>query len=241
MSYDTGVTGSGILTSPVNISTLTIAANSNRLLAVSLATRAAAASGLTWNGVALTKAVSGHNLTTDAYAEIWYLVAPATGNQTLAITAAGAGYIIVRLHSLYDIDQSSPIDDFDSTTYDSAASVSLSGLISTQSGDDIVDCLTETTDTGVTMTAASGRVQRVNQNIDPGSYNDTFASSTIIGQASAGSTALQWTGTNFGALAAVAFKSSGGAAAPQSAFGIALAKFFASQRSGTRRRRGRRM
>lgn len=89
---------------------------SNRLLVVSVSSRDGTdadrpVTGVTYNSVAMTKAREDNDDTLDLTTSIWYLIAPSTGSNTIAVThagtvdAAGAGAV-----SLNNVDQTTPLD-----------------------------------------------------------------------------------------------------------------------------------
>lgn len=93
-----------------------------RLLLIGIQTRnttPVTATSVTYNGVALTKISRKAYTAGDITCELWYLVAPATGANTAAVTfdtvptRASAGSI-----SLTGVDQTSPIDAWNETEGD---------------------------------------------------------------------------------------------------------------------------
>lgn len=80
----------------------------NRLLIVGVSLFVSGGvSGITYNGVALTKIRSD---TTGTYStELWYLVNPATGTNSIAVTLSGALTSISEGFSLNGVDQIAPI------------------------------------------------------------------------------------------------------------------------------------
>jgi hypothetical protein len=91
----------------------TVAANANRLLVVGISYRAsvtptATASGITYNGDAMTKARRDTN--GDRKTEIWYLVAPDTGTHDVVVTwTADPADQVIGAASFYDVDPATPI------------------------------------------------------------------------------------------------------------------------------------
>lgn len=66
-------------------------------------------SAITYNGVALTRAIASTRSTSMA-GEMWYLIAPATGSHTLAVTVTGAtDGIRVASGSFTGVDQTAPL------------------------------------------------------------------------------------------------------------------------------------
>lgn len=80
----------------------------NRLLVVQVSTEAAATvSGITYNGVALTQAVTNTNGTLKS--EQWYLIAPPVGTYNIIVSVTPNAYITAGAETLNTVDQSSPI------------------------------------------------------------------------------------------------------------------------------------
>lgn len=65
--------------------------------------------GITYNGVALTKINSNHQSGVFDDVTLWYLVAPATGAHNIVITQASSGYIWGQASSYTGVDQTNPI------------------------------------------------------------------------------------------------------------------------------------
>src|SRR3990172_4912300 len=82
----------------------------NRLMLVSCGIRGGIAiSGMTYNGVALTK-LAHHQSGGDVRVEMWYLVAPAVGSHTLAVTSANNDQVKATIcRTYYDVDQATPL------------------------------------------------------------------------------------------------------------------------------------
>lgn len=98
-------------------STLTFAhtvSGANRILVVG--TREPAVSGVTYNGVALTKAISSSG-GSGVDSAIWYLIAPATGTNNIVVSATAN--MVCYASSWTGVDQVSPIEATaqDSTAY----------------------------------------------------------------------------------------------------------------------------
>lgn len=81
----------------------------NRLLLVAVATRltTATVSSLTYNGIALASLTSLNN-STNVRLEVWYLVAPASGSNTVAITVAGSTALAAWARTFEDAHQTTP-------------------------------------------------------------------------------------------------------------------------------------
>jgi hypothetical protein len=95
-------TGSGTKTD----TSITVGSNANTVLFVINSGSAGDPSAMTWNGVALTKAVAGSSGT--RWLSLWYLVAPASGSQTLSITSTNQIYATPISYS--GVSQTTPVD-----------------------------------------------------------------------------------------------------------------------------------
>lgn len=80
----------------------------NRVLVVLWQEDGALASGMTWNGAAMTK-IAVHTAAAVAHQSAWYIVNPDTGAHTVALTkgSGGSGWIALTLQ---DVNQSAPQD-----------------------------------------------------------------------------------------------------------------------------------
>lgn len=98
----------------------------NRLLFVSVyeATNAVNCTGVTYNGVAMTKITQ--LILTDRAASFWYLVAPATGANTVAITGVGAYTIVLMAESFTGAKQTGVPDSSNTGSTASATTFSVS-------------------------------------------------------------------------------------------------------------------
>ncbi len=82
----------------------------NRLLLVGLSVRGSeTTSAVSANGVPLTRAGVRLNAAAATYAEIWYLLNPAPGSNTLQVTFSGAVNVVAGALSLTGVDQLSPL------------------------------------------------------------------------------------------------------------------------------------
>lgn len=94
--------------------THTAGAGSNRLLVVGISLwngTSEGVSSITYAGQALTKAGSVVSTSGDK-AEIWYRVAPATGANTVSVTASGQVHMIGGATSWINVDQTTPVGTF---------------------------------------------------------------------------------------------------------------------------------
>ena len=117
---------------------------SDRLLLVTvmLEVNSRSVSGITYNGVALTKLGDvTFSPGPDMRGEIWYLVAPATGANNVVISiAGGTATFSGGIHSFTGVDQTTPTGAFASN---SGTSTAPSLGIASTSGDLVVDALQE--------------------------------------------------------------------------------------------------
>ena len=103
------ITLDGSVTSNAETGTtsITVASNTNRLLIVSYATyQGGGPSGITYNGVALTKIVEQLGSFSEQ-CSIWGLVAPDTGTNNVVVSGGGS-YYAYGIYSLYNCDQNLP-------------------------------------------------------------------------------------------------------------------------------------
>jgi hypothetical protein len=127
----------------------------NRLLSVQISSDwGTTITGVTYNGVALTQAVSKIRATGLLRSEIWYLIAPATGTHSVVVTASGISYISGIATTLNSVDQTSPLGitgsaDGSSTT----PSVSITTI---QDNSLIIDSVATANDP-IVFTAGSGQ------------------------------------------------------------------------------------
>lgn len=135
---------------------------SNRILIVSVSTLSALATvnTITYNGVSLTRV----RLDSDSVAigtEIWRLVAPATGSNTIAVTLSGACVSGSSASSYTGVNQTTPIDANNGNTGTTGAGGGSSTLTVTSATNNTwaVDAIV-TADT--TITVHSGQTQRNN-------------------------------------------------------------------------------
>lgn len=121
VGYDT----SGIFSRGTTSGSVTIGSNSNRVLTVIVFCANGAAVSGTYNGVSLTFAQTNYTLGGNPYCvAIGYLVAPATGSNTLSISGTSIARILYT--SLYNCAQASPLDASASNGANAASSISAS-------------------------------------------------------------------------------------------------------------------
>jgi hypothetical protein len=89
----------------------TTTTNPNRILVVTVSVFAAGTvTGITYNGVALTHQAAADVANGVYRSEVWYLVAPATGANTVAVTLSGVSTSIANSLSYWNVDQGAPIE-----------------------------------------------------------------------------------------------------------------------------------
>lgn len=115
-------------------------------------------SGITYNGVALTKVRSDY--ITDNGTELWYLIAPATGanNIIVTMTAVVDGLFGAGL-SFTGVDQSNPIDNNAGTT---KTGTSISQSITTNVADAMIVNIMQHYNSSAVLTPDADQTQRFN-------------------------------------------------------------------------------
>lgn len=185
--FDAAASGSGHSTS-INIShTCT---GSDRILFVGTANgNGATISGVTYNSVAMTLvAASGHNAGTSQIATLWYLVAPATGSNTITITATGTTDIFGAAASYTGASQTGQPDS-SNTNFDVGAGVSTLSQSTTVVASNCWAVMVGFNDNGGSLTAGTGSTRRA----DGGSGNAIFDSNTTV---STGAYSMAYSGGN---------------------------------------------
>lgn len=124
-------------------------------IAVSVETRNGPITGITWGGVALTRAV--RSIVGGVEASIWYLTNPADGTADIVVTASNASAgIVMGVTNLADVDRVNPVRD--TATGNGSTIVSLS--VDTEAGDLVIDSLAGPDNgTGDTPTIGAGQTQ----------------------------------------------------------------------------------
>lgn len=184
--------GTGYIASVSSVSwSHTVGSQSNLALIVAVATdtnpTAPTVSGITYNGVSLTKsgqiAGKANGTVGEDNAELWYLVGPATGSHTVAVTLSGtATDLFACAMSFYNVSQVSPIGASGTTNNSNNNANPMSISISTTSTDQItIDSIASNNST---LTAGSGQTQ-INSHLGSriraaASYKTSTASSTTM-------------------------------------------------------------
>lgn len=108
--FDAKASGSGAASGGVRNVTFSVGANTNRILIVSVndAVSGSTVSGVTYNGVAMTLGVSQVNSNNNSIGYIFYLIAPSTGSNTLAISISNSTDTVSwAISSYYQASQTS--------------------------------------------------------------------------------------------------------------------------------------
>lgn len=136
-------TRGNVATSGTSLSeNLCVCPYSNRILVVSELSYRYVATGITYNGDALTNyisnqiAVGSHNM----YNRIWYLVAPDVGSHDITVSTASSGLKAFTASVFYGVDQVNPIRTSASATT-SASYVMYTEIPNAIQGDMLVDSI----------------------------------------------------------------------------------------------------
>lgn len=152
----------------------------NRLLIVLVAMRAfTTVSTITYGAQNLTK-YRAANYAAGNYPryEIWYLVAPTVGSNTITVTFSGNEISSISAMTIFDVDQVSPIRGYSEET---GTGASVSAILSSHESDMVIDILSIEIVAGTgTVSALAGQVQKMNYT--PGGW--VGATSTKPGAAS---------------------------------------------------------
>lgn len=152
-------------------------------------------SGVTYGGVAMTSCgAASHDTTSHDYSEVWYLVNPPTGSNTLAVTVAGGLDDIYRnLVSYTGVDQTTPVRA--GTYFNKTGSIvtdgsgNLSQTVTSAVGDLTLTCVNGGASNNITV--AAGQTRRGNS----AAGNRSFAHDDKTGAASVTHT---WSGGGAG-------------------------------------------
>lgn len=165
IQYDTTSTASDSADPTTLTWSHTTTTESNRLLVVGVSAEsdtgghtAQTVSGITYNGVALTKIRSDY--VTDNGTELWYLVAPATGanNVVITMTAVVDGLYGAAM-TFSGVDQSSPIDNNAGTT---ATNTVISQSLTTVAADAMIVNIMQHQNSASVHTPDTNQTQRFN-------------------------------------------------------------------------------
>lgn len=168
----------------------------NRYLVVGvsmLSVAGSSVSGITYNSVALTKLGHVASVSGAVRAELWGLVAPATGSHTVAVTLSASLDSEANAVSLTGIHQTLSIEGFNTATATNVGAADATVNVTTVANNDLVIDQVASDDTAITVGA--GQTSRNNVTGALGSGAD----STEGPKTPAGSVTMSW--TNVAALA----------------------------------------
>lgn len=173
---------------------------SDRVLLVAVSS-SLALSGITYNSVALSSLITvNQTYLVNWYTSIWFLVAPATGTNTLTVTpGAGAPHIQdIIISSWTGVDQSTPYGTLVSTNQENQSNASISVVASSASGEMVVDAVSV-----YNKTLTQGGSQTV-----LGSIIQDYPGIGSSYQAGAASTTMTWSwgGGQISSIAAIPLK-----------------------------------
>lgn len=171
----------------VTISNVTVSNNTDRLLLVSLAShQGGGASGVKYNGVAMTKLVSQIGQFNET-AEIWGLVNPDVGTTFSVVTSGvpGGSFTAAAAISLYNCLQALPTNSAKATGNSSSPSLS---IMTQYDNSWVVDAI----ESEAGLTVGGSQVQ--DWNIQRQSYENGAGSHILV--ASAGSQTMSWTNSS---------------------------------------------
>ena len=171
---------------------------SDRLLVVTVEMRGGSGgviTGVTYAGVAMTQ-VTTESISGSAHCTIWYLVAPATGSNTVSIShnLVGTTNFVASATSLTGVHQTNPLNAFNKAAASDAGPMSTSVTTSVANCWIIDSCAMRVgSSETATMTAVTNRTKRTDIITAPNGVRGL--SSTIGPAASAGSHTCEWTKT----------------------------------------------
>lgn len=187
------------------------AAGLNRFLLVGIAVTNTTISSVAYNGVAMT--LVGVRNGTGVRVELWQLINPAAGNNNIDVVFASSGDMVAGAISLTGVDQSNPIEAFQTNAGGSGpASV---GITTVSDNAWVIDTLGVLTNN--TVSAVPPQVQQWNDvTTGGGGGTRVIGAGSIRGPVSpAAALSMQWTlsSNRNWAMAAVAIKPAAGATA----------------------------
>ena len=153
-------------------------------------------SGITYNGVALTKIDAQQDAVGYCRSELWYLVAPATGTHDIVVTLGGSwgytAYMIGTATSFTGADQSAPLGTAVKAT---GTTTPVTVAAASAAGEYVVDSACAYKATAITLTVGAGQTEIANVTpaagyVGAASYEGGAASVTMSWALSA--TALGW-------------------------------------------------
>lgn len=149
---------------------------------------------ITYNGVALESVGFRASITGACRVELWALVAPATGSNTIAVTLSGAIASAGCAASYTGVNQFSPYEAFNSAQATNVGAADATVNVTTVADNDWVVDIVATDDTSITVGTGNTSRGNVTGAGGSGAMGDNNAAKTP-----AGSVTMSW--TNIGALA----------------------------------------
>ena len=175
------------------------------IVAISMGTISESVTSITYAGVALTKAAEQNQSgSPDVRVELWYLAAPATGNNSVNVTLTGNARFVASSASFTGVDQVTPIEDTDTGT-DAAPTVQVT---TTSNNAWVVDVLAQERSTP-TPSVGAGQTQLWSNSSGGSASQRVYGAGSSEGPVSpVGAVTMSWSfgmGRNW-AAAAVAIK-----------------------------------
>ena len=145
-------------------------------------------SAVTYNGVGLTRIATDGPTSPAIQGDLWYLVNPATGANTVSVTFAGGTPTRVVAHSISftGVDQATPIG---TAAHANGSSTTPSATVSSAAGELVVDALCWNSNVA-TASVGAGQTQLDNDTTSAGSQETGEANSD---EAGAASVTMSWT------------------------------------------------
>lgn len=177
---------------------ITIAANSNRIVIVCIASRGSAGpSAVTFDGVGMTLFSSETtNSTSQSY--VYYTIAPGTGSKTISITLSGALHSMCATgFSCYNVNQATGLNNA-TTTSGGAGTTTLSRTVTSATGSLCLSTVAAGGVTDDTFSVGAGETKRSDQ-------IDTAVQGATASEAGAASVAMSFTWTTGGTASMIGF------------------------------------
>ena len=154
----------------------------NRAIIVAVATKGADPSGVTYNGVALTR-LSGANEGT-RYASLWYLANPASGTNNVVVSLGSSNAIIAASYSFSHVNQSSVLSN--AATNTSGGATSSSATVTSTIGDVVIDSIAVEDEPVFTVGAGQTQKAQLDSDDTDTSFGSSYETATTT------STAMTW-------------------------------------------------
>ncbi|MDP2789067.1 MAG: hypothetical protein Q8O46_03395 [bacterium] len=203
----------------------TVGAGSNKVLVVAVSSRGGTTpfvNTVTYGGIPMTKAKS--DLRVSTFSGIWYLISPPSGTADVVVTTGStSGPQVVQGHSvsLFNVDQTTPVDISSGTNGQSAGGSITTSLVTTTANTFIVDVVSKNTSiANETITMDTTIPTRVSKVTSSSGTNGLRTGISYVNLASStGTYNMLWTAsgttplTNW-AISGVAFKATASAPPP---------------------------